>query len=669
MLGTILNYVLLALGFGFVIFWHELGHFAAAKWAGVKVEQFALGFGPAIFAWRKGLGLTWGSTARKFEARNNAEREGVNPSETNSIGETEYRLNWLPLGGYVKMLGQDDMNPNATVDDPRAYNTQPISKRMVIVSAGVIMNVILAAIGFFILFMHGFTVQPAVVGAVLSGSPAQRAGLKVGDEIITLDGTRQHDFTKIMLNVALLSADEPAPIEVKRTDGNIETLQIRAQRNGDIRGMLALGIVPPGTLNGVSSKQVGEDFKYDPKMHPPEANQVRPDETIVEVAGTAITDADKQAYILDRALQASQGNPVPIIVKSPDGSTRTEMVQPHFLRPFIERADLDFLGMIPRAMVSGIIETSLVKDQILPGDIITSIRVVKANDPWENPTQNKLMELINGAGESNDEVQFTVLRDAQSINVKPVAPKLKNDNKRLGVGIGLDIDDRNTVIGGLLPDSSALRAGVPRNATILAINDQPVSTWYDVQRIVEKLPADKTVSLSVLPMGSKEPATFQLSPSREEVARADSYVYTHSLILANRMITRHTNNPIEAATWGVGETRDLIIQFYLTIKRMVQRSVPASNLMGPYGIVVAGSAFANRGTDWLIWFLAMISANLAVVNFLPIPIVDGGLFLFLIIEKIQGRPLSNRTQSIAQVVGLALIASVVVFVTYQDIVR
>jgi regulator of sigma E protease len=73
--------------------------------------------------------------------------------------------------------------------------------------------------------------------------------------------------------------------------------------------------------------------------------------------------------------------------------------------------------------------------------------------------------------------------------------------------------------------------------------------------------------------------------------------------------------------------------------------------------------------DWLLWFLCMISANLAVVNFLPIPIVDGGLFTFLIIEKIQGKPLSARTQSIAQIVGLAILVSVFLLVTYQDITR
>src|SRR5881275_3246300 len=70
-----LNILLLVFGFGFVIFWHELGHFLAAKWAGVKVEQFAVGFGQALLSWRKGLGYSWGSTATKVEEALKRERE------------------------------------------------------------------------------------------------------------------------------------------------------------------------------------------------------------------------------------------------------------------------------------------------------------------------------------------------------------------------------------------------------------------------------------------------------------------------------------------------------------------------------------------------------------------------------------------------------------------
>src|SRR5688500_9192353 len=128
-------------------------------------------------------------------------------------------------------------------------------------------------------------------------------------------------------------------------------------------------------------------------------------------------------------------------------------------------------------------------------------------------------------------------------------------------------------------------------------------------------------------------------------------------------------NPFTTMGWVVVETCNLLIHFYLTLTLLFQGSVSVTNFMGLIGIVHAGSMYAFRGWDWLIWFLAMISANLAVVNFLPIPIVDGGLFTFLIIEKISGKPLSPRMQTVAQLVGLAIILSVFLLVTYQDIMR
>src|SRR5437762_296782 len=129
------NWLLLIFGFGFVIFWHELGHFIAAKWAGVKVEQFAVGFGQALISWRKGLGYRWGSSAKEYEQLAQAAKEGVQKRDISQISETEYRLNWIPLGGYVKMLGQDDLNPTATANDPRPYNMKPISRRLEITAS------------------------------------------------------------------------------------------------------------------------------------------------------------------------------------------------------------------------------------------------------------------------------------------------------------------------------------------------------------------------------------------------------------------------------------------------------------------------------------------------------------------------------------------------------
>src|SRR6185295_5110898 len=186
--------------------------------------------------------------------------------------------------------------------------------------------------------------------------------------------------------------------------------------------------------------------------------------------------------------------------------------------------------------------------------------------------------------------------------------------------------------------------------------------------ILANAPTDQALSV-VLASIDNESRKVDLKLSTEQLKLVRGNRYAPDVFLRELSDERKTTNPIEAASWGVGETRDLILQFYVTIRRMIDRSVSPSNMMGPLGIFHQGSKIANRGTDWLIWFLAMISANLAVVNFLPIPIVDGGLFTFLIVEKIQGRPLSAKTQSIAQFVGLAIILSVFLLVTYQDIAR
>ena len=159
MMSQIWSIALLCFGFGFVIFFHELGHFLAAKYVGIRVEQFAVGFGQALFSWRKGMGWKIGSSGARYE-----ELQKLGQAE--GVGETEYRLNWVPLGGYVKMLGQDDLRPNATQDDPRAYNKKSIPARMLVVSAGVIMNIILAGILFMVLFLYGFRAPAPAIGSV-----------------------------------------------------------------------------------------------------------------------------------------------------------------------------------------------------------------------------------------------------------------------------------------------------------------------------------------------------------------------------------------------------------------------------------------------------------------------------------------------------------------------
>jgi regulator of sigma E protease len=703
---NILIIVLLILGFGFVIFFHELGHFLAAKWVGIKVEQFAVGFGQAIIAWRKGIGFRVGTTNKEYRKRAEAYIDAQKAGEQKSVeyesdhtdaeidkaaaalglGDTEYRLNWIPLGGYVKMLGQDDLSPNSQADDPRAYNRKSIPARMLVVSAGVTMNIILAAIGFMIVFRMGLTVPPARVGDMLPGSPAQLAGLQIGDYIWTLDGKRQYDFSKIGLSSALLEPGVTVPMEIVRggKDGKHIQLEITPQRlRGKTKEFVALGILPYHDLTGLTgdASMVEETPEKLDKMVPREMRAVEPHDTITEINGQPVSSDDYLKF--DSVVQSSFGKPIVLTVVAPDKpadpnekSPRSETIYSHFVPPFT--ADpFNLLGMIPRAKVDTVLPNSSALGKLLPGDVIAGASYANNNDALPSPpTAEELTDFLRGAGNKSQVVSLTVIRTVNNVDVmKPITDlqtglKLEGEDGGKGLGISLaGYDETHAVVAQVVPDSPAARASIPRGAMITSLNGQSVSSWYDMHRIFLQAAANSSVPIEYTTIGGDHVKT-NLQVDAAQVAQVHEVRYTTMLALADpKNEIRKADGLVQAAGWGITETRDLTLQFYLMLRRMLEGNVPFSSVSGPIGIFRAGTTFASKGNDWLIWFLSLISANLAVVNFLPIPIVDGGLFTFLVLEKIQGKPLSPRTQAIAQYIGLAFLLGVFVFVTYHDIHR
>ena len=175
---------------GILIFFHEFGHFLMAKYFGVKVLKFALGFGPRLL-WKK-------------------------------IGETEYSIRYFPLGGFVKMLGEDiedeeskDLSPEEAA---RAFNNQHTLKRMAIVAAGPIFNLGLALIIFCgIYLISGIYIRLPEIGKVLENSPASKAGLLKGDVIQSIQGKEIENWFEI-LGLVQDKAGIPLNITVKRGD-------------------------------------------------------------------------------------------------------------------------------------------------------------------------------------------------------------------------------------------------------------------------------------------------------------------------------------------------------------------------------------------------------------------------------------------------------------------
>lgn len=186
--------VFLALLSALVIF-HEFGHFIFAKRAGVTVSDFAVGFGPSLFAVRR--------------------------------GDTTYRVNLLPLGGYCKMAGEDVADDGSS--DPGNFQRKSIGARFAIIAAGPIFNLALAVIIFATIAGIGgiATGSTNIVESVRSGSPAERAGLKPGDTIVVLDGAPVRSGDE-MVDYIHSHANKLIAVRVKRA-GQLVDLEIRAE--------------------------------------------------------------------------------------------------------------------------------------------------------------------------------------------------------------------------------------------------------------------------------------------------------------------------------------------------------------------------------------------------------------------------------------------------------
>lgn len=205
-----------------LIFVHELGHFTFAKLFRVKVLVFSLGFGPALLK--------------------------------KKIGETEYRLSVLPLGGYVKMLGENDDDEHAEPipeeDAKRSYANQANWKKLLILIAGPLSNWLFAMFLLWIVFMRGVPSLMTTIGKVEQGSPAYTAGIKKGDTILSING-KKVDGWESMKKIIVASAGKSLVLTIRRDDKpftvNVQPrMQIEKNVFGEPVSTPVIGILPAG---------------------------------------------------------------------------------------------------------------------------------------------------------------------------------------------------------------------------------------------------------------------------------------------------------------------------------------------------------------------------------------------------------------------------------------
>ncbi len=205
---------------GVLIFVHELGHFLAARIGGVGVLKFSLGFGPKIFG--------------------------------KKIGETEYVLSWIPLGGFVKLLGEsasETLNPE---DEKRSFQKQSTWKKILIILAGPFFNFVLAIFIFIIVFMYGVPNLTTDIGEIQKGSAAYEAGIITGDKIITLDGRNVTYWDEIRPIIAEGKGKEVEIVVERKSQKKNILIKPKSSKSKDIFGeevsTYLIGISPSGNI-------------------------------------------------------------------------------------------------------------------------------------------------------------------------------------------------------------------------------------------------------------------------------------------------------------------------------------------------------------------------------------------------------------------------------------
>ena len=222
-------------------------------------------------------------------------------------------------------------------------------------------------------------------------------------------------------------------------------------------------------------------------------------------------------------------------------------------------------------------------------------------------------------------------------------------------------------IGEIVPGSAAERAGLQPKDTIVAIDGKPIERFEDIQQIVG-LDAGEALQLTVRREGQS--LTLSATPSIEEEKDIFGNVHRIGRLGIKRTGTEFVRRDPVSAVWrSVGETWNIAAGTLQAAGQMVMGRRTADELGGPIAIAQMSGVVARVGFVDLIRFMALLSVNLGLINLFPIPILDGGHLLFYAAEAIRGRPLGQRAQEYGFRVGLALVLTLMIFVTWNDLVH
>lgn len=744
LLGNVWLGVQVALGLGFVIFVHELGHFLAAKTFGVRCDKFYVGFDVPISIGPIRLPRTLG----KFQ-----------------WGETEYGIGIIPLGGYVKMLGQDDDPRAAEAEaerirlgegaeaplDPRSYPAKPVWQRMIIISAGVVMNLIFAVILAAVAYWVGVPYPPTVAGSTLAGGPAWAAGVQTGDQVLKFGDMKEEDpnlrYSDFAVSVVMRGFEDksqPLPMTVLRGDEQVELSATPSSKYSADDDIYRIGLMTPTIPKIASPAYSPNSFLAQRKP------DLQPGDVITAVDGDQLPVDPRFNQVLGseltQRLQAKFEQPVTVSIQRPAGEPGSAPQELTLELPPVPVKTLG-LGFAAGPVTAIQADSIAAKSDLRVGDIIEAVndqpldnalqlparigelagqqikftvRRPSSTAPAETPASASAASTSTGAAETavdatekpprpepteTDAEKSAVAVNGNSASEPKPEPKFETVEITMpgpprasfdpiadiagelslgGLGIAFEV---RPIISSVDPThwkpTDAFRVGdellqIQWQAsaetkqelaeqfrpqafeTFTLGNKFTVPTLYDM---LQSVPAGSKIKCWVRRDGKTVEAVANLDYAK------DWYWHQRGIALSPMMNLHQTDSVATALNLGLWETTRRFNDVLDFLRLLVTGKIGAKGVGGPIAIAEAAGSEASFGISRLMLFLTLLSANLAILNFLPIPALDGGHMVFLVAEAIRGKPLNEALQVRLTMLGVLGLLSLMAFVIVKDIMR
>lgn len=511
--------IIFLLFLGPLVFFHELGHFLFARLFGVRVEVFSIGFGPKLLKWT---------------------RNG-----------TQYAFSLIPLGGYVKMFGDDPLSKETLSEEEKkvAFTHKSKWARFWIVFGGPLANFILAFVIYFFLLLSGEKVPEPRLGVIPQGSSYYEMGLRTGDVLKQINDSEVLSFDDLNL-----------------TDKNISKIVV--ERHGAL-AEVATNLETAAFMEGLS--------RYLGQLRSP-----------------VIVSKDNKKYVLS-----------------------------------VSNAGIDESASLE--------------------EVIEGSKTLYAYEILEDAKKNELG-------------RYTVDEE----NKKEIILSDSSIASLIDQGFfPADLSVSSIVMG-----SPADKFGIRKDDIVLEVAGAKLVSFEGLRQNLQGVKEGEVVPLKVMRAG--EIKEFDFVPEVKEVNGTKVFsigVYSGVEFLPIKMIETKTLSLFEATTKGIERTWEAMVKTVMGFKMLITGEVAVSNIGGPLAIGKVASDSFYISLSMFFRLMALISINLGIINLFPIPVLDGGHIMFIIMEIFNRGPLSQKKMQIAQQFGLSLLFMLIFVALFNDISR